>query len=145
MKLHIHSQTSNNGTTVEAWELIGNFIPYFTGHVIAVSFWDSGSKVRVGGGGGVGGWWWWGCGWVGGWWWGWVAGWWWWWWWWWSGGWWWGEWSGGGSGGGASYDRLIFNMGIPYLGKTIFILRRALVSWLLSSPDHQYTDYVACG
>ena len=30
-----------------------------------------------------------------------------------------------------SWDRLIFNMGIPYLGKTVFILRRALKTALV--------------
>ena len=29
-----------NGSTVEIWESIGNFIPHFTGHVITYQCWD---------------------------------------------------------------------------------------------------------
>ena len=41
MKLFIHSQTSNGATaTIEVWEWISNFIPYFIMDVITYLCWD---------------------------------------------------------------------------------------------------------
>ena len=36
----IHLFQKFSGTAIEIWESINNFIPHFTGHVIAYPYWD---------------------------------------------------------------------------------------------------------